>query len=1431
MLKIDYIISGGKDLPFQFSEMKILLSPVDSYLGRALYRFLSKSKKFRRHEIIGSFLDETHPQFKPNSISRWVSISRPDEFKAAVLECDAFLFELKYKLDAASAALDILTEAKIKKDKTFIVLSSFMTWAKTEKNQIDPDEEDGGLVQPFTEEDRKKRCPHQLFRETIRFERTVAHKNGIHRGRLRTVILCMGHLYGDGEDAFHDWYRQAWEGKNPRLPIYGDGSNTLPCIHVRDVCQIAGHVITEPQEEPLLLCVDSGRYTQKEIVTAISSKLGTGEVEYIPESECIKHPQTSFLLADVPMAGNIVHSFEEIQWHCTNMLKQMNKIITEYKQERRLTPLKILVSGPPCCGKTKAAQRIAEEYKLKCFDKLSMVKHFLEEVPDPVPEVKEEKKKAKEGASEEEGGNGGEEEEAEEAAEEEDEETKLKKMVVIGDLADKQEIKRKIIEFILNERKTVEEREKEQKNLEAANRLEGDEAKDAEKEEEEEAKKGKKGKKRRKEKEGENENNTEQTVDSTTTSSSNSSSSSSSSSLPPLPPPFPHISSVSDAEICSLSFPRSLLIEMARRVVRTQVCLQHGYVLVCPARTKGEMKYLFSRTKEEKLREKRLAELAGEEEGGEEGEGEEGEGEEEDEEENENEEEGEGNEEGGEFKPGKPHWEEGDGVIEEDFEYFPYVPKKKEKKKRRRSNEAGEGEGEGEGGEQGEEMEGGEREEEQEGEGEGEEEEGRNAKKMRKIIYRLNKKICPDLFIELVASDEEILRRAVEKGYDIYPPPPPPPPVKYIVEERSQTERSAKVNEGGREGEEGEEEGREGREGEEGEEGEGGRRERGEGEGEEEEEPELLEGEEGNRTERERGEEEGEEGEANEEKGDEEEGEEEKGDEEEEEEKDEDEEEEEDDDEDSEEKKEREEREKEEKEAEEEKKRKAKEEEEEEAEQSIPKPPRPFTFFEVVVKWREANKVSSCLNSLCGRSVRFGLGPTEEEKEMLKQLSLLSSSDSENGEEDGGEGGRRERERGGGREGEGEGKESGNAKQESSLSQLLSLYSNQKLNKGVRDWVNENDIFGHFVSVEKVRGEEEGREVIEADNEAAAEVANELEMRRMTLLKEEVLKMKMKREEEERRRKEQEEREEQEEGEQGEQGEQGNNETQANSSSSSSSGEAINSSSSSSSSSSSFVSSVPPLPVTSSSPLSSLVEFKQLEAAVSTVQSYLQQRRPHLFVPPPPLPEQQVVVVSSLDEIPTSSSSNSSSMSTLPPTSLPAPSFLSLKTHNADLSPSSSASYLSNLPSSSSASASASSSSSSLSPLSPLLCDSSSVWASVLKYIGPPHHYGPSEDEVREAEEKKRREIEERVRLIRQQEEEERAEQLRKKQAQETKEAERAIEIERQLAIRREEDAKPTRQYLMTRVVPTFTRALQEIAKLRPEDPVEYLADYICRQI
>ena len=39
--------------------------------------------------------------------------------------------------------------------------------------------------------------------------------------------------------------------------------------------------------------------------------------------------------------------------------------------------------------------------------------------------------------------------------------------------------------------------------------------------------------------------------------------------------------------------------------------------------------------------------------------------------------------------------------------------------------------------------------------------------------------------------------------------------------------------------------------------------------------------------------------------------------------------------------------------------------------------------------------------------------------------------------------------------------------------------------------------------------------------------------------------------------------------------------------------------------------------------------------------------------------------------------------------------------------------------------------------------------------------------------------------------------------------------------------SQPMRKYFMDNVLPSLTRGLQEVAKVRPDDPVDYLAEYL----
>jgi len=50
-------------------------------------------------------------------------------------------------------------------------------------------------------------------------------------------VVASGVMYGQGEDVFHYLFKAAWHGETSFLPIFGDGNNVIPTIHVLDVAK------------------------------------------------------------------------------------------------------------------------------------------------------------------------------------------------------------------------------------------------------------------------------------------------------------------------------------------------------------------------------------------------------------------------------------------------------------------------------------------------------------------------------------------------------------------------------------------------------------------------------------------------------------------------------------------------------------------------------------------------------------------------------------------------------------------------------------------------------------------------------------------------------------------------------------------------------------------------------------------------------------------------------------------------------------------------------------------------------------------------------------------------------------------------------------------------------------------------------------------
>jgi len=110
---------------------------------------------------------------------------------------------------------------------------------------------------------------------------------------------------------------------------------------------------------------------------------------------------------------------------------------------------------------------------------------------------------------------------------------------------------------------------------------------------------------------------------------------------------------------------------------------------------------------------------------------------------------------------------------------------------------------------------------------------------------------------------------------------------------------------------------------------------------------------------------------------------------------------------------------------------------------------------------------------------------------------------------------------------------------------------------------------------------------------------------------------------------------------------------------------------------------------------------------------------------------------------------------------------------------------------------------------------------------GRPFNYLISEEEVVHGIMEKRKEEEEKLAALRAEEAERALQQTSGKKEEEKREAERAriiAEYERQ---RSSIQGMPLREYLMQYMVPSLTEGLIEICKVLPEDPVDYLANYL----
>ncbi|XP_066883909.1 adenylate kinase 7 isoform X5 [Kogia breviceps] len=216
-------------------------------------------------QIVGtlSTLETPCPSF---AVETYYAISRED-LLVHLLECDVIIYNITenpQQVEEAIWAVSALNEeiSHFEKRKVFILVSTVMTWARSKP--LDPDDSEI----PFTEEDYRRRKHHPNFLDHINAEKMVL-KFGKKVRKFATYVVAAGLQYGMEGGILHAFFKLAWSGEVPALPVFGDGTNVIPAIHVLDLAGVIQNVIDHVPKSHYLVAVDESVHTLEDFVKPI----------------------------------------------------------------------------------------------------------------------------------------------------------------------------------------------------------------------------------------------------------------------------------------------------------------------------------------------------------------------------------------------------------------------------------------------------------------------------------------------------------------------------------------------------------------------------------------------------------------------------------------------------------------------------------------------------------------------------------------------------------------------------------------------------------------------------------------------------------------------------------------------------------------------------------------------------------------------------------------------------------------------------------------------------------------------------------------------------------------------------------------------------------------------------------------------------------
>ncbi|XP_028995879.1 adenylate kinase 7 [Betta splendens] len=375
--------AGGETQP-----RRVFINNVNSYASKHIAKFLSgcflgafpntgESEEegrissvngTRAFQIVGTISEESDEE-RPYVLEEYFQLGR-DELLPKLMDCDVVVYNITQHTNQIEEALWAVTALhnnmkNFSRGKMFILISTVMTWAGSKP--VKPDDQEI----PFTDEIFWRRRAHPNFTQHIDLEKRVVKMGKTDRRLFSTYVVASGLQYGMGEQIFHYFYKTSWLGEEQEIPVFGDGNNILPTIHINDLASVLQNVIQQCPELYYFLAVDNSNNTMKDIVKAIASALGPGKIQTKPHEEAFLIKELSVmeidtLLVNLCMKGVLIKDLFSVSWLCeSGLVDNIGMVVEEYRRARGLLPVRLCVLGPPAVGKSTVSKEICKHYKLQ----------------------------------------------------------------------------------------------------------------------------------------------------------------------------------------------------------------------------------------------------------------------------------------------------------------------------------------------------------------------------------------------------------------------------------------------------------------------------------------------------------------------------------------------------------------------------------------------------------------------------------------------------------------------------------------------------------------------------------------------------------------------------------------------------------------------------------------------------------------------------------------------------------------------------------------------------------------------------------------------------------------------------------------------------------------------------------------------------------